>query len=345
MSAFEKDNNKKSAIDPLLFNSEWGSSLFVGVSGTGKTTLMLSALKKHLSTKQIRPKKIYCINTRGNEYDELGGKKADIERVSSLPKKSFLIVEDIIDLGKKNEVHMRTTLNVNLHHKEQKLFAATHSNVKTNLWSNIQYFDHIIFPAEKSNHVNFKSIINFFRLGKESTENFSSAFLENCGKKPKAYVIFDVKNIRIYVGASLKEMVDDAKNCYRIIGDLNGEIQQPETENLFENTGAKEGTPNEEFDKLIKGYKYKARASAVYSLLEKCVLKHFKLTPDLLVHIGGDKKKGKIKISIVDYIQYLVDPETGTPPWKYLTFHKFVCEKCHVPKLMIENPSFSRAIN
>jgi hypothetical protein len=343
MSVSEREN-KKSGFDPLLFNSTWGSSLFVGVSGTGKTTLMLSALKKHLTSKLLKPKKIYCINTRGSEYDELGGRVADIERVSSLPKKSFLIVEDIIDLGKKNEVHMRTTLNVNLHHKEQKLFAATHSNIKTNLWSNIQYFDHIIFPAEKSNHVNFKSIVNIFRLGKESTENFSSAFLEHCGKKPKAYIIFDVKNIRIYVGASLKEMVDDAKNCYKIIGDLDGETPQ-EPENYLENQGAYEGTPNGEFDKLIKGYKYKARASAVYSLLEKCVLKHFKLSPDLVVHIGGDKKKGQIKLSIVDYIQYLVDPETGMPPWKYITFHKFVCEKCHVPKLMIENPSFQKALN
>jgi hypothetical protein len=343
MNVMEREN-KSSTIDPLLFNSTWGSSLFVGVSGTGKTTLMLSALKKHLSSKLVKSKKIYCINTRGSEYDELGGRVAAIERVSSLPKKSFLIVEDIIDLGKKNEVQMRTTLNVNLHHKEQKLFAATHSNIKTNLWSNIQYFDHIIFPAEKSNHVNFKSIVNIFRLGKESTEKFSAAFLENCGKNPKAYIVLDVKNIKIYVGASLRDMIENSANCYRVIGDLDRDAN-PESEMYFDQPGTSEETLTTEFDKLIKGYKYKARASAVYSLLEKCVLKNFKLTPDLVVHIGGNEKKGKIKISIVDYIQFLVDPDTGIPPWKYITFHKFVCEKCHVPKLMIQNPTFHKALN
>lgn len=338
------DKNKRTIIDPLLFNSSWGSSLFVGVSGTGKTTLMLSALKKHLSSKMIKAKKIYCINTRGNEYDQLGGKTAAIERVSSLPKKSFLIVEDIIDLGRKNEVHMRTTLNVNLHHKEQKLFAATHSNIKTNLWSNIQYFDHVIFPAEKANHVNFKSIISIFRLGKEPTEKFSEAFLAHCGRKPKAYVILDVKSMKIYVGSSLKEMVDDSRDCYKLVGDLDGESKQ-EHDAPVDILEAGRESVNSEFDKLIKGYKYRAAASAVYSLLEKCVLKHFTLTPDLVVHIGGgDKKRGKIKISIVDYIQFLVDPDSGVPPWKYVTFHKFVCEKCHVPKLMIQNPTFQKAL-
>ena len=225
------------------------------------------------------------------------------------------------------------------------MFAATHSNVKTNLWSNIQYFNYIIFPAEKANHVNFRSITNAFRLGKESTEDFSLAFLEHCGKDPKAYIIFDVKSIAIYAANSLREMIEGSPNCYKKIGDLEGDVEStPDRDTLPE----KDSTNySQQFEKLIKGYKFKARASAAYSLLEKCVLKHFTMTPDLVVHIGGEAKKGmgKIKISIVDYIQFLIDPDTGTPPWKYITFHSFVCKKCHVPKLMVQNPSFQKALN
>lgn len=170
MSESQGDNDERTdRLDPLLLDSEWGSSLFVGVSGTGKTTLMLAALRRHLKNKTVRSKRIYCINTRGSEYDVLGGGRAAIDKISSLPKKSFLVVEDIIDLNRKNEVLLRTTLNVNLHHRLQRMFAATHSNVKTRLWSNVQYFDYIIFPAEKANHVNFRSIINHFRLGKTPT--------------------------------------------------------------------------------------------------------------------------------------------------------------------------------
>jgi hypothetical protein len=341
---------QSSRFDPLLFNSEWGSSLFVGVSGTGKTTLMLAALNRHLQLKQLKPKKIYCLNTRGNEYDQLGGQSASVERISSLPKRSFLVLEDVIELGKKNEVLLRKTLNVNLHHRSQKLFAATHSNVKTNLWSNIQYFDNVIFPAEKSNHVNFRSIINIFRLGKESAERFTGAFLEQCGKKPKRYIILDVKNICVYAAKSLEAMIANSPNCYSKIAQLEGEISSSEMAEVDSqkevNLLDEEKNLSSQFENIIKGYKYRARASAAYSLLEKCVLKKFEMTPDLVVHIGKVKnREGKIKISIVDYIQFLVDPDSGQPPWKYVTFHKFVCEKCHVPKLIVQNPAFSKLLS
>ena len=331
----EKDS---SILDPLLLSSEWGSSLFVGVSGTGKTTLILAALKRHLKNKTLKSKKIYGINVRGSEYDELNLQKAGIEKIASLPKKSFLVVEDIIDLGKKNEVLLRQTLNINLHHKLQKLFAATHSNVKTKLWSNVQYFDYIIFPGEKSNHVNFRSIINLFRLGKVSTENFSTAFLDHCGKKPKRYLILDVKNISIYSGESLESMVDQKEGCYVKIGDLENLTE------LSKDSLSASASPDlaMQFEKLIQGYKHKARAFAVYSFLQECILKHFELSSDFLIKVG---KKNSIEISIVDYIHLLVDPEAGKPSWKYLTFHKYVAEKCHVPKLLVQNPSFLQALD
>jgi hypothetical protein len=320
-----------SPIDPLLLSSEWGSSLFLGISGTGKTTLMVAGLRQHLVKKNVKPSRLFCINARGNEYDSLGGNTASLEKIASLPKKSFLVVEDIIDIGNKNEVLLRRTLNVNLHHKNQKLFAAAHSNVKTKLWSNIQYFDYIIFPGEKSNHVNFRSIIAHFRLGKNSTETFSQAFLDECGKKPKRYVILDVKNISIYSGASLEAMTSEKDDCYKLIGSL-------ENENADNSTTATTTTSQiqQQFEQLIEGYKYKKRALAIFSLLEKCIFRHFKITDDLLIVVG----KNQIKLSLVDYIHFLVDPESGRPPWKYISFHGYVSEKCHIPQLAIQNPSF-----
>jgi hypothetical protein len=327
----EAGGGRPSELDPLLLSSEWGSSLFVGVSGTGKTTLILAALKKHIKNKTLKPRRLFCINTRGNEYDQLGGATASIDKINTLPKGSFLVVEDIIDLGKKSEVLMRTTLNVNLHHRSQKMFAATHSNVKTKLWSNIQYFDYIIFPGEKSNHVNFRSIINLFRLGKNPTESFSAAFLERCGRPTKEYIVLAVKEIRIYSGRSLEAMTEQQPDCYTKIGDLESEGGGGRDEPAS-------GVPlANQFEKLITGYKYKGRALAVYSLLENCILSRFTLTPDLLITVG---RTGKLKISIVDYIHYLVDGESGRPPPKYLIFHKFVMEKCHVPHLMVQNKFF-----
>lgn len=331
---------EKSPLDPLLLSSQWGSSLFVGVSGTGKTTLMLAAIKRHLKHKNVSGKKIFGINTRGSEYDELGLHNVGIERVASLPKKSFLVVEDIIDLGKKNEVLLRTTLNVNLHHKLQRLYAATHSNIKTNLWSNVQYFDYIIFPGEKSNHVNFKSIIIHFRLDKNSTENFSTAFLDQCGKNPKRYIVLDVKSIAVYAADSLTSMVDQEKNCYKKIADFENGVGQGVTQET-NSSSAPQPDLGMQFEKLIQGYKYRARASAVYSLLKDCILQHFEVTPDLLIKVG--KQAAGLSISIVDYVHFLVDPDSGVPPWKYLTFHRYVTENCHVPKLLIQNPSFLAA--
>jgi hypothetical protein len=292
---------------------------------------MVAGLKQQLLKKNVKPSRLFCINARGNEYDSLGGSTVGIEKIASLPKKSFLVVEDIIDIGNKNEVLLRRTLNVNLHHKNQKLFAAAHSNVKTKLWSNIQYFDHIIFPGEKSNHVNFRSIIAHFRLGKNSTETFSQAFLEECGKKPKRYIILDVKNITIHSGESLEAMTSEKSDCYKMIGSL-------ESDNVDSSAATGASQIQQQFEQLIEGYKYKKRALAIFSLLEKCIFRHFKITDDLLIVVG----KNKIKLSLVDYIHFLVDPESGSPPWKYISFHNYVSEKCHIPQLAIQNPSFLR---
>lgn len=211
--------------DPLLLKKKWGSTLFVGLSGTGKTTIILTALKSHLKNKMFSRERVFCLNTKGGEYDCVGGQTVEMEEALSLPRKSMIIVEDIISLEPKKEVILRKILNYNLHHREQRLFAATHSNVRTKLWSSVHYFDYIVFPAEAANSISFRSILTYFQLEKGTVQKFCKSFVSECQKgvgerHDKKYVFLDVKKMELYVGNSLGEMVTATFTCI-------GSLQDP----------------------------------------------------------------------------------------------------------------------
>lgn len=256
--------------------------------------------------------RVFCLNTKGGEYDCVGGQTVEMEEALSLPRKSMIIVEDIISLEPKKEVILRKILNYNLHHREQRLFAATHSNVRTKLWSSVHYFDYIVFPAEAANSISFRSILTYFQLEKGTVQKFCKSFVSECQKgvgerHDKKYVFLDVKKMELYVGNSLGEMVTATFTCIGSLQDPKPKdapqlppskkkaesIEPRELEQEAEKSTTIE--QRERFQKLVDGYEHKKKACALYCLLEKSgiVVGSLKMTPDFVISISSQGKKGR----------------------------------------------------
>ena len=146
------------ASSPGLLDVEYGSVLFLGGTGTGKTFGLKIILKQILSLQKHAT--LYTINVKDSEYAAEFKKQhvaTKFEKIESFRKGSVVVVEDIIDLNTKEEIALRQLLNWHAHHKKLKVFCVSHNIFKTKLYNTLSYFKFVIFTS---------SLGNLFVLGK-----------------------------------------------------------------------------------------------------------------------------------------------------------------------------------
>ena len=317
----------KQSSSPNLVDVEYGSVLLLGGTGTGKTYGLKSMLKTLMgSSSKIS---LYTINVKDSEYmDDL--KKNHIsttfEKSSSIKPGSIVVVEDIIDLRPKEEIALRQMLNWEAHHKKLKIFCVSHNIFKTKLYNTISYFTFVMFTSSLGNLFVLSKCLGYFQL--------EPAIINSWVEKIKmfrgalgVYIYFDVSQRNLYATNNLTG-TEFSKQIGSSEESSNSKVDQEKKRLALQ----------ARFELFFKGRKNGQQAMAVFSILNQC------LEPDLIkaidLTLNFNSKEGIKGVSIIDYIDSMLDSDSRPPSTAQLVLHNYVRERCTIPKIFLLNTNF-----
>lgn len=307
-------------------------------SGTGKTTL-LKKLLDHSFPKKKRKSKFYFINVGA---EELSGYKKSYPESQSIgfggldktAKHSGIVIEDIIHMEKKDEKHMRTALNFGAHHKRQKIFSISHGIHKTSLWSMLSFFHFIIFTSATSNVPVLRYTLNYFKIDKNVVDDWILQFKLLGGGKKDFYFYFSCSEIKFYF---TKNILDPESG--QLIGSL-GENSGGSSDDKPADLELVRKNLQNKFEKYLEGHQFKAQASAIFSIIVNCLELTLIREHDLTVcfaSLEGEKNK---RLSLVDYISFLLSPEIK-PSSGLIFLHEYIKKYCLIPNIFVKNNYFA----
>jgi hypothetical protein len=266
-------------------------------------------------------------------------------QLSSTKANSTIIFEDIIYLTPADEKLLRKCLNYDAHHKAQKIFCVTHSVHKTAVWSLLPFFHYLIFSNSPSNKPLIRTCLKtVFKMHDTSVENWLTQFL-NLGKgdeNKNCYFYFDTKLMTFYytpdllnAGFNSRQLSEKSTVPNVMLGSVNSALEQEREKleikkNLLEN----------KFEKFTDSFILKNQANAVFSILINCLNLTLVREHDLTISFQSALTKKTKRISLVDYVLTLLDPENKKPNQDLLVLHKYLESFCNIPSLFINNSYF-----
>ena len=163
-------------------------------SATGKSTIL-----KNLVQDLPRTSNLYLVNVKGDEsaFYEKHHKKTwnvSFSGIKNVKKNSFIIVEDVINMKKDEEIDLRKAINYTVHHNKCKLFCVSHTITKTGIYSMVSLFNYIIFTGSPSNLPVMRTCLRYFKIENEIVAKWLT-FVKKLGKRNTStwdpYYFFD----------------------------------------------------------------------------------------------------------------------------------------------------------
>jgi hypothetical protein len=327
--------------DPLLLKADYGSSLILGRSGTGKSTLIRSMLKANYSRTKKSKTPFVTVNAKDREYSDkkLGlQKKLDYSQIKKAASKSVVIVEDIISMQKKDERYMRHTLNYEAHHKKLKVFAVTHHVYKTSILSMLPFFHYIIFTGTRSNAPLLRNVLNYFKIDPVIRDDWVEKF-KKINKTQQTYFFFDCGKYKFYVIDSLSALLGSDSQQPRLLGVANGDDGVDFEGKAETEVKIKVNYLQNRFEKFMVGQSNKHEASAIFSIIVNCIPLHLIREHDLTLSFTSrkrDLRRGPLRVSLVDYITVMLDSKKKINT-RILFLHLYLKKSCHIPNIFIKN--------
>ena len=378
--------NKKSCKSYLVFFS------FVFRSSTGKTTLIKRALSKlEPETKavllQVRPDELSGYAKVHSNIKLLQGDTLK-EGLESVEPGSYVIIEDIIHLSKKDEQSLRSVLNYGAHHNKLRVLCVAHLLYRTSLLTLVPLFNYLIFTMSNSSRGLIKTAATYgFNLDSEKASKWVEAFSRLClkhGEQVEGKCIFiSCNSVKMFfklestddqsratelANDDADDDVDDNDDDDEIKKGGEGEKDKERDEKIerekkikrqrrdLQKTGRERekvggayscsggGNMEQRFADCFSGEKEKSPlARAFVSIVAKVLREESTFREqDLSLGFRQARKPGKLKrISVVDYVSALLDSRPGLPPTRdQFVLHRYLCERCKIPKLFVKNHYF-----
>jgi len=258
--------------------------------------------------------------------------------IKSVPTNALIIIEDVIHLTKKEETLLRYYLNEYAHHKTLKIFCVGHTLFKTSLYGIISLFNFIVFTSSSSNVPLLKQALRYFTLTKDEISEYLNLF-ESVNKQGLYYYL-DCQTV------AFKAFSMQDSGCS---GD-NNKLKRPyEKESAVNVSGLGFGEDqNKKFEKsfldrgcaLFEDHPLKHKARGILSIVTRALPFKVLSDTDITVSFFSADKCLRRKISLVDYIQSLLDAESGPPEQQFRVLHTYIQSKCQIPKALILNKHF-----
>ena len=338
-------------------------------SSTGKSTLIKQALAS------VDPKvRVYLFNVRSDEvegYQKYHAKSESVERCSlklgldRVEPDSIVILEDIICLKKKDEECLRVLLNYRAHHDRLRVICVGHMLFRNSLLTLVPLFNYIVFTLNNAGRSLVRQAATYaFNLDAERrikwVEEFSKSCLENrqLGRSfcfvdcsTVSFYLFncDDKSARLLSGTDDDDDDDDDRK--RDVGDgdddkTDGDGRMVGGASKTRKASAKKISQSLEdrFASCFSDNESAIQARGLFSILSQtlCNEPSFRRS-DLSVAFRQARKPGILKrVSVVDYASNLLDHKpTFFPSTDHLVLHRYLSEKCKIPKLFIKNRYFA----
>ena len=287
--------------------------------------------------------KIYLLNVGPEELAEFKKIRKNTERLTGYPglskaaKNSGIIVEDIINMSKKDEQQLRRNLNYDAHHKSQKLFCVSHSIYKTSVWSLLSFFHSIIFTSAPSNVPVLRITLNYFKIDKEQVSLWIEKFkkISAGGRNKNLYFFFDCSQLTFWASTDLTD-----PRQLKLVGSLNLDSVSDLREADSDSEPGLRKELQEKFDKFLDGHPFRSQASAAFSIIVNCLELSLIREHDLTVCFKSRTGGRLTRLSLVDYIAALLDAEAEVTK-SHVVLHKYLKQFCFLPKVFVKNEKFA----
>lgn len=316
-------------IDPALIKQTYGSCLIIGKTSSGKTTLVKAILKAQL--KKNPNVNIYTINVRSNEYSSIYPNLINVEyeQMDTIPRKSIIIIEDVISMTPFQANTLRQAVNYNAHHKKQKIYVITHHVYKTSIYQLIPYFNYIVFTASHSNIPLVKIILRYFHLSKDEIEKTTS-LIHPVRNTPFVYFVFTVDSHRFFKADSIKQL---------LLGELKDTHGDSVTNTANVNTNITKDELLQRFETFVFSNENKQQAATVFSILVNALPNYQNINITDLTLRCQTKTGQQINISLVDYVMSLLTSSVKITKYD-LFVHNYFKKLCKLPTMFIVNKRY-----
>ena len=321
--------------DPSLSDSQYGSCLIIGRSGTGKSSLLKRLVRQMPSSRHL-----YLVNVRSDEkqqYEELHpGRAAKVKQTSiagleSVMPNSTLIVEDIISMKEKEQRTLREVVNYTAHHKRCKVFCVTHTVYKTGVFTFMPLFHYIIFTCSPANAPIVRQVLSQFNPSKEELDESVRLVSEKARELRdalKSYFYFDCTKLALGWSANA----------------LSRGTCKPLTDGPRSNDRSRTDSDNSHaLDRFFPpADPERSAARGLYELIarSKACAKHLD-KEGLCFVFPKEGSRQKVRVSLVDYLRAALT-NSGPPEKDLRLLHRFLSTRCSLPRSVFKNKSLLR---
>jgi len=294
-------------------------------SGSGKSSILRLALTKE-SCKWAR--QLILINVKPDEAQHYQKCHSAVKRYNSIkeiqhntPERSIVVVEDIINMSKDEEIIFRYFLNEHAHHKTLKMFCVGHTLYKTSLYGMLSLFNYILFTSTPSNIPLLKQTLAYFRIEKDQIDEYVETFGDK--KSFGHYYYLDCQSMTM---SSLDASSGFKGGGTSNLGSDDHEAKQKRREKLL----------LERFGLFFEDHPEKIKAKALLSILLRAIPESVVRDVDCTARF--QHKRGEKYISLIDYISLLLDTKAGTIlEREQQVLHLYIKSKCQLPRYLVLN--------
>lgn len=310
---------------------------------------------KHLVSRLSVATNLYLLNVKGDEvrqYEKMHKKTHCIGfgSLKSIKKNSFVVAEDIISLSAEESKQLRHAVNYTAHHMSSKIFCVTHTVYKTGIYSLLPLFHYIILTSSASNQPIVRSVLNYFKIDKDKVSDWlvKLKLIYQNSTSPEVYFFFDCNKMELGMSTKLLlkgtlskigtvcESQEADSGATILVGSPSGRAG---AKRLMKNSANFE-TMTLRFSNYFQNHPQSGRALAIFStLLDRFGTEG--INPiDLSFSFRLKNQAGaQKKISAVDYIANLLDPDTSAR-LDHRVLHNFISSRCVIPTCSILNSKF-----
>ena len=273
------------------------------------------------------------------------------EALSQFIPGGYVVIEDIINLAKREERTLRKLLNFDAHHNKIRVVCVAHLLYRTSLLSLVSLFNFVAFTLSNAGRALVKQAAMFgFYLEPAKSKEWVQAFSAACKKwgEHGGCVYIACKEVKIY---------------HRSVNNESTQLEKTESEDILPRATATKKIGGEKktsvllksrvsedhaellerFSRYFRGHAQSATAISIFSIVASVIADEPSFRPfDMTFSFKQQRRPNSVKrVSLVDYIDCLVDARPlAAASRDFKVLHRYLAERCKIPLLFILNPHF-----